>query len=71
LEKSIRQKGDHFESRESDTANSIYFSSWEVGSSGHLMDTLYVDGIIRKAGAVMRQNKKCINDNEQGDVRQS
>jgi hypothetical protein len=34
------EEGDYFESKQSDAANSICFYSWDVGSSGHVMDTL-------------------------------
>jgi hypothetical protein len=39
-ERCIQQEGHHFEETESDAANSLSLSSWDVGQSGHLMDTL-------------------------------
>jgi hypothetical protein len=42
LKTCIQQEGGCFESTESDAAINICVYSWEVGESGHLMDTLYM-----------------------------
>jgi hypothetical protein len=41
-ERCIQEEGNYSEQTEFDPTNSISFESWEVGQSGHLMDTLYM-----------------------------
>jgi hypothetical protein len=41
MEEMYPVQGNYFESTKADAANSIGFYSWEVGESGHSMDTLY------------------------------